>query len=66
MRQPKTPLDALHAVRNSHRTAGEAAKSLGISDAYLHDLLHGKRKFSVTMLRNLGFDKKVTFVRISA
>lgn len=46
-----------------HRAKSQRAyaKALGISPAYLNDLLHGRRKVSATIARKLGFVRETTY-----
>jgi DNA-binding transcriptional regulator YdaS (Cro superfamily) len=44
------------ALRGSQKAA---AKALGIKPSYLHDLLHGRRKFSAAVLKRLGLKRVV-------
>lgn len=46
-----------------HPTQAAAAKALGISSPYLHDLLQGRRLFSVKMLDRLGLERRTTIKR---
>ena len=43
-------------------TQAEAARALGISDAYMSDLILGQRKISAAIAAKLGFIKKVVYV----
>lgn len=53
------PLDALRTYCDRCGTQRKAAVSLGISQAYLSDLLLGRREFSPAMLEKLGLRKIV-------
>jgi plasmid maintenance system antidote protein VapI len=53
----KNPMDALHRLVAAHGTQTAAARALGISQPYLHDLLHGNRNFSARMLAQLGLER---------
>jgi len=58
---PKSPEATLRAFVARHETQREAAKALRISSPYLHDLLHGRRNFSATILAKLGLEPVTTF-----
>jgi DNA-binding transcriptional regulator YdaS (Cro superfamily) len=49
-------LRALIAEQGSQQAA---AKRLGVSGAYVNDLLHGRREFSDRMLKKLGLRRVV-------
>lgn len=53
---------ALQAVREKYPTQRAAAKALGITPSYLHDLLHGRRTFSAAVLAKLGLRRTVVKV----
>lgn len=44
-------------------TQSEAAESLGISPAYLRDLLRARRDISENMLSKLGLKRVITIVK---
>ncbi len=46
-----------------HKTQGEAAKSLGVSGAYLSDVLNSRRDPGPTILKALGLQKSYERVR---
>ena len=48
------PMLVLRRVVEQHGTQTAAARALGISQPYLHDLLRGRRDFSAAMLARLG------------
>jgi transcriptional regulator with XRE-family HTH domain len=54
MRQIKDPKTVLRAFVRYHLTQRDAAAALGISPAYLSDLLRGQRTFSARVLARLG------------
>jgi hypothetical protein len=48
------PADVLRKIVAKYPTQRAAAKSLGISEVYLCDLLRGRRPFSTRVLKTLG------------
>jgi len=48
------PTEALRRFVDQHGTQTAAAQSLGISGAYLNDMLHGHRNISPRILAKLG------------
>lgn len=59
----KDPLVVLKAFVSQHPSQTAAARALGISQAYLNDLLWGRRTFSEPMLAKLGLRRLVVEVR---
>lgn len=60
--------NVLAALRRVIAEAGSqqaAAKQLGVSGAYVTDLLRGRREFSAAMAARLGYERIVTFQRKS-
>lgn len=53
------PRDALQRVVAKAGTQGAAAALLGFKQAYINDLLHGRRQFSEKMLAALGLQRVV-------
>ena len=56
----------LEMLRRKARTAGSQkalAEALGVTPAFLSDVLHGKREPGPTMLRALGLRRVVVYVR---
>lgn len=50
---------ALETFTRKHGTQRKAAKALGVSEAYLSDLLHGRRAFSARILDKLKLKRIV-------
>lgn len=59
------PVRELRMFVSQHPTQKTAAKALGISQSYLIDLLHDRRRISDVLLGRLGLTRTVT-VRRSA
>ena len=59
----QSPQQALARYVTEHRTQSAAARSLGISAPYLHDLLNGRRGFSDRLLAALGFERIIRPLR---
>jgi transcriptional regulator with XRE-family HTH domain len=60
------PVDAtarLRAFAEQYETQEEAARALGISGAYLSDLLRNRRTWSDAMLEKLGLTRIVVEAR---
>lgn len=55
----RDPREALMALVKQMGTQTAVARSLGIGDSYLSDLLHGRRDFSDEMLAKLGLRRVV-------
>ena len=53
------PAAVLRAFVAQHPTQTAAARALGVGDAYLSDLLHGRRLFSDVMLAKLGLERVI-------
>ena len=53
------PIDALRAFVGRYQTQKEAAEELGISQAYMHDLLTSARDLSPRLLGKLGLRRAV-------
>ena len=53
------PLAHLQAFVAKYETQHDAAAALAISDAYLSDLLNGRREFSERILVSLGLTRVV-------
>jgi transcriptional regulator with XRE-family HTH domain len=53
------PLDSLKAFVAEYPSQLAAADALGISGAYLSDLLNGRRNINETMLKKLGLKRIV-------
>jgi len=49
----------LQAFVDRHGSQKAAAEALGVSSVYIHDLLHGKRRFSDRILEALGLQRIV-------
>jgi len=63
-RRPDTAaeIDPLHVLKqfvSAHPTQLEAAQELGISQAFLSDILHERRSVPVRILENLGLKQIV-------
>lgn len=56
------PLDVLRLYVGQFHTQREAAEALGITPAYLSDVLHERRLFSKEMLAKLGLERIVVVV----
>lgn len=52
--RPINPYHVLRGFVRQHPTQKAAAKALGISPPYLHDLLHKRRAISTRLLGKLG------------
>lgn len=52
----------LRALVGRCPTQGAAARELGVSAAYLSDILHGRRGFSDRILAELGLAREVVIV----
>jgi hypothetical protein len=50
-------LELLHAYARANGTQSAAAKALGISPAYLCDLLKGRRRPGMLLLRRIGLQQ---------
>lgn len=55
-------LQVLWQVVRTHGTQRQAARAFGISDAYLGDVLHGKREPGGKLLAALGYQRDVRYV----
>lgn len=53
------PLEALHQAASKFPTQRKAAAYFGISQAYLSDMLNGRRNITDTMLTKLGLCRVV-------
>jgi hypothetical protein len=53
------PLEALERFIAEHGTRREACMALGITPAYLSDILNGRRGFSENILNALGLQRIV-------
>lgn len=53
------PIDVLKLYVQRHETQRAAAERLGVSQAYLSDLLRGHRRFSDPLLSKLGLARVV-------
>ena len=56
------PIQRLQALVKMHGSQVAAAKALGISTVYLHDLLRGRRHLSDAMLERIGLMRVDTVV----
>lgn len=61
-----TPRQLLHKFANVYDFQKDAARSLHISDAYLSDMLAGKRDVSDKVLKSLGYERVVTVRKLDA
>ncbi len=57
--KPVDPIEALRAFVATHQTQRQAAAALGISQAYLSDILNERRDVSETVLEKLGLKRIV-------
>ena len=55
----RLPIYALQAFVARYHTQKAAAKALGVSQPYLHDLLRRRRTFSIRILKKLGLRRTV-------
>ena len=55
-------MNALRRVIRVHGTQVAAAKRLGFSNAFISDVINGRRDPSVRLAAALGFDRVVVFV----
>lgn len=53
------PIAVLRQVVKQHGSQTKAADALGVSGAYLSDLLNGNRPVSARILQQLGLERKV-------
>ncbi len=57
--KPVAPSERLHKLVTEAGSQRAAASKLGISQAYLSDLLHDRREFSQPMLDKLGLKRQI-------
>lgn len=53
------PRETLRVLVGRFETQSDAAASLSVSKQYLNDLLHGRRTFSLRLLKKLGLKRVV-------
>jgi plasmid maintenance system antidote protein VapI len=61
MRKQKTPLEALRAKIKALGSQSAVARELGITRAYMSDIVRGRRGISPRIANSLGFKKRVVF-----
>ena len=62
MGKPNSEIDPLEALRTfiaKHGNQRKAAKALGISEPYMTDLVHGRRRVSDSLLEKLGLRRTI-------
>ena len=52
-------------INKEYRTQKEAAKSLGVSQGYLSDVLAGRREVGDKLAKQLGYEKGVVYQPLS-
>lgn len=60
-------LDVLRELRNACAAAGSQqawAQRHGLSAAYVSDVLHARREPGESILRPLGFARRITYVKV--
>lgn len=66
MNEPKTQDDLIQELKELCLRVGgqhEAARQLGVSNQLINDLLRGRRDFSAKILKPMGYEKQVRYVR---
>lgn len=58
-RRDVNAMDRLRAVVAREGTQRQAARWLGVTEAYVSDLMNGRRKFSDRILGKLGLERQV-------
>lgn len=62
MAKALSPIERLRQLVADYGSQAAAARALGVSQPYVHDLLHGRRLFSAAMLARLGMRRETRIV----
>jgi predicted transcriptional regulator len=65
MARTTVPIEELKRLVREAGSQRAACALLGVSQAYVSDLLHGRRTFSDAVLLKMGLEKRETFTRVS-
>jgi hypothetical protein len=66
MAKTVTPIDELKRLVTEAGNQRGAAARLGVTQAFVSDLLLGRRGFSPKVLARMGLEKRETFTRVKA